>query len=225
MTGRSIRREQGIQMLKKFLKSSVIIFVCTALAYAPLPRAEQLSLPSGDLVAPEITQETYVQSVAPGSDHAITVKVTDDVGVKQVTLFFRVIGESNYKRRTMQKVGLSDDYLAKVIADEIRSPGIEYYIQAMDLAGNTLLHGYEFSPLSVTIDSDAAQPDLAESAETPMFEPTTEKEKKGVSKWVWIGLGALVLGAVAAGGGSSGGDSAPPPSGATLSVTAAEPTN
>jgi len=224
LTCRSIRSDKGgVEMFKKFLKSSVIIFVCTALAYAPLPRAGQLSLPSGDLVAPEITQETYVQSVAPDSDHTITVKVTDDVGVKQVTLFYRVIGESNYKRRTMQKVGQSDDFLAKVNADEIRSPGIEYYIQAVDLAGNTLLHGYEFSPLSVTIDADAAQPDLAESEETPMFEPTTEKEKKGISKWVWIGLGALVVGAVAAGGG--GGDSAPPPSTATLSVTATEPSN
>jgi hypothetical protein len=215
-------------MIKNILHKCLVVILCQTLAYAPLIRAGQLSLPSGDLVAPEITQETYVQSVAPDSDHTITVKVTDDVGVKQVTLFYRVIGESNYKRRTMQKVGQSDDFLAKVNADEIRSPGIEYYIQAMDLVGNTLLHGYEFSPLSVTIDADAAQPDLAESEETPMFEPTTEKEKKGISKWVWIGLGALVVGAVAAGGGSSGGDSAPPPDGdvpttGTLTITGTTP--
>jgi len=211
-------------MLKNILKTAIIAFVCNSLAYAPLLRAEQLSLPSGDLVAPEITQETYVQSVAPGSDHEIMVKVTDDVGVKQVTLYFRHIGQSDYKRRTMQQIGKSDDYLAKVNADEIKSPGIEYYVQAMDLAGNTLLHGYEFSPLSVKIDS-AADPGVADSTEQPMFDAETGEEKKGISKWVWIGLGALVVGAAALAGGSSGGDSPPADSTATLSVNADEPTN
>ena len=212
-------------MLKKILKTAIIAFVCNSLAYAPLLRAEQLSLPSGDLVAPEIIQEKYVQSVAPGSDHEITVKVTDDVGVKQVTLYFRHIGQSDYNRRTMQQIGNSDDYMAKVYANEFKAPGIEYYIQAMDLAGNTLLHGYEFSPLSVKIDS--ASPDVADSTEPAMFEEDSDKEKKGISKWVWIGLGALAVGALALSGGSSGGDSTTTTGDttATLNVNASDPTN
>ena len=209
-------------MLKRILKTAIITFVCNSLAYAPLLRAEQLSLPSGDLVAPEITQEKYVQSVAPDSDHEITVKVTDDVGVKQVTLYFRNIGQSDYTRRAMQQIGNSNDYSAKVYANEFKAPGIEYYIQAMDLAGNTLLHGYEFSPLTVKIDS-AADPDVADTTEPAMFEAEGEKEDKGISKWVWIGLGALVVGAIAAGG-SSGGDSSTD-STATLNVNASDPTN
>jgi hypothetical protein len=213
---------RGSQMLKRILKTGIIIFVCNALVYTPLLRAEQLSLPSGDLVAPEITQEIYEQSVPPDSDHEIQVKVTDDVGVKHVTLYYRVIGKDEYQRRSMQKVEKSDYYKATVNADEIKPPGIEYYVQAVDLAGNTLLHGYSFSPLSVKIDSAAAQPDLAGSTLPAALE--TDEEKKGVSKWVWIGLGALAVGALALSGGSSGGDS-PPPSDATLSVTASEPTN
>ena len=58
-----------------------------------------------------------------------------------------------------------------------------------------------------------------------MFDAETGEEKKGISKWVWIGLGALVVGAAALAGGSSGGDSAPADSTATLSVNADEPTN
>jgi hypothetical protein len=211
-------------MLKRILKTAVITFMCNSLAYTPLLRAEQLSLPSGDLAAPEITQEKYVQSVASDSDHEIMVKVIDDVGVKQVTLYFRHIGQSDYKRRTMQQIGNSDDYLAKVNAAEIKPPGIEYYIQAMDLAGNTILHGYKFAPLSVKVDSASTQPGVADSADQPIFDAETAEEKKGISKWVWIGLGALVVGAVAAGGGSSGGD-APAPSTATLNVNASVPTN
>jgi len=184
-------------MLKRILKTGIIIFVCNTLIYTPLLRAEQLSLPSGDLVAPEITQEIYEQSVPPDSDHEIQVKVTDDVGIKQVTLYYRVIGKTEYKRSTMQKVEKTDYYKVTVGADEIKPPGIEYYVQAVDLAGNSLLHGYSFSPLSVKIDAAATQPDLAGSTLPAALEPKTDEEKKGVSKWVWIGLGALAVGALA----------------------------
>jgi len=73
-------------MLKKILRKSLIIILCQALVYAPLLRAEQLPLPSGNLVAPKITQEKYVNTVEKGADHQITVCVSDNVAVKQVTL-------------------------------------------------------------------------------------------------------------------------------------------
>ena len=88
----------------------------------------------------------------------------------------------------------------------------------MDHAGNTLLHGYSFSPISVkTVAAGAAT--VAASDKIPKL---FEKEKAGEessNKWWWIGLGALVL-AGAAGG---GGDSAAPVPTATLTVTTAEP--
>lgn len=205
-------------MFKKFLKSSVIIFVCTALAYAPLPRAEQLSLSSSDVVAPELTPETYVQSVAPASDHTIKVKVTDDVGIKQVTLYYRDIGKTEHERSTMQKIEKTDCDMATVGADEIKPAGIENYLQAVDLADNTGLHGYSFSPLSVKIDTAATQPDLAGNTLSVALEPKTDEAKKGIGKWVWIGLGVLVAGIAAAAIGSDD-----EPTTGTLTITGTTP--
>jgi len=206
-------------MKRKLLHQAFVVFTCYSLAYAPFLNAAQLSLPSSDLVAPEISQKNYVETVKPGKNHEIVVTVTDNVGVKQVVLYYRVIGTENYKTMAMQKINKSDDYRAKLNAKKIKSPGIEYYVQAMDHAGNTLLHGYSFSPISVKTTAAGASTVAASEKIPTLF----EKEKTGEessNKWWWIGLGALVL-AGAAGGG--GGDSAAAAPTATLTVTTAEP--
>jgi hypothetical protein len=203
-------------MLNKFLRKSTIIILCQSLVYAPFIRADQLSLPSGDLIAPKITQDNYVDKVETGADHTVTVTVTDNVGVKQVTLYYRTIGTEEYKRRSMEKVGNSDNYSTTISSAQITPPGMEYYIQAMDNAGNTLLHGYSFSPLSVkTSNGDTAV--AASSGSTAL------EAEESSNTWLWVGLGvaaAVLIGAAA--GGSSGGDT--PPTTATLNINASVPT-
>ena len=202
-------------MLKRILNTGITLIACHAMVYAPLLRAAQLSLPSGDLIAPVVTQDKYENTVRPGTDHEVEVKVTDNVEVNLVTMFYRTIGKGEYKRLTMQKVGTSDLYVVNIDADEIVSPGIEYYVQAMDLAGNTVLHGHSFSPLSVkTSNGDTA---VAASSTS-----TTLEAEESSNTWLWIGLGVLAVGVAAAAGGSSGGDS--PPSTATLNINASDPT-
>jgi hypothetical protein len=205
-------------MLNKILRRSLIILLCQALIYSPLLRAAQLSLPSGDLVAPEISQDKYIDTVEQGVDHQITVTVTDNVGVKLVTLYYRNIGTEEYKRMTMENIANTDDYHATITSDQIKAPGVEYYIQAMDNAGNTLLHGYSFSPLSVkTIGGDTALADASTA--------TAIEAEESSNTWLWIGLGVLAVGlAVAAGGGGGGDGDTPPPSTATLTVNASDPT-
>lgn len=197
-------------MLKNLLRKGFIILLCQTLAYSPLLRADQLSLPSGDLIAPQITQDKYIDKVDPGADHDISVTVTDENGVKQVTLYYRQIGTEEYQRLTMNNIANSDDYHAIITADLIKGPGVEYYIQAMDKAGNSVLHGYSFSPLSVKTDSNAAI--LAASSNNA----TIENEESS-NMWLWIGLGALaVVVAVAAGGGGGGGGSEPASTGTVV---------
>lgn len=203
-------------MLKNILSTATIIIVCNALAYAPLLRADQLSLPTGDLIAPEITQDKYEETVSPGSDHAVTVKVTDNIGVQQVTLYYRVIGQGDYKRRNMKQLDHSDNYTAEIYANEFDGLGIEYYIQAMDHAGNTLLHGHSFSPLSVKVSTAASEEQIADSG---VEEPIASKAgaKEGTNYWWWV-LGAILVGAAAAGGSDGGGEDP-----VTLTVTSTEP--
>ena len=205
-------------MLKRILNTGITLIACHALVYAPLLRAAQLSLPSGDLIAPVVTQDKYENTVRPGTDHEVEVKVTDNVDVNLVTMFYRTIGgKGEYERLTMQKVGTSDFYVVKINADEIVSPGIEYYIQAMDFAGNTVLHGHSFSPLSVkTSNGDTAV--VASSTSTSL--EAEESSSIWSNKWLWIGLGVVVVGLAASGGGGGSGDT----STATLDVNASDPT-
>ncbi len=79
-------------MLKNILRKSLIIILCQTLVYSPLIRGQVLlPLPSGDKTEPEILQEKYIKTVKKGADVQITVSVTDNVGVKQVTLVYRTI--------------------------------------------------------------------------------------------------------------------------------------
>ena len=202
-------------MIKNILRKSLVVILCQTLAYAPLIRAGQLSLPSGDLVAPEISQEKYIDTVKTGADHPITVTVTDNVGVKLVTLYYKTIGTEEYKRKTMDNIVNTDDYHATFNSDQIKAPGLEYYIQAMDHAGNTLLHGYSFSPLSVrTVSGDTT---VASSSGDTAIEA-----EESSNTWLWIGLGVLAVGlaAAAAGGGGGGGDE---PTTGTVSITGPTP--
>jgi hypothetical protein len=202
-------------MRNNVLRSGLIIVLCQTLAYAPILRADQLSLPSGDLVAPEIKQDKYVDTVKVGVDHPISVKVTDNVGVKQVTLYYRAIGTEEYKRKGMTRVGKTDEYKTTISSDLITPPGVEYYIQAMDYAGNTVLYGYSFSPLAVkTVSADTAVATTSSST-------AVKSEESSSNKWLWIGLGAAAVALAAGGGGGGGGGGTPT---ATLNINASDPT-
>lgn len=210
-------------MIKQHLRNAFILFTCHALAYAPLLHAGQLSLPSSDLAAPEITQKEYVDTVGPDENHEIIVTVTDNVGVKQVVLYYRVTGTESYKSIAMQKINGTDDYRVDLKAAQIESPGIEYYVQAMDHAGNTLLHGYSFSPISVKKSTESTVAEAPSSDDVPDLSEDENGDGGGSSgssnKWLWIGLGALVVAGAASGGGSDGEPSA------KLTITTTEPSN
>lgn len=202
-------------MIKKLLRQSIVLCVCYSMAFAPLLRAGSLSLPSSDLVAPIITQQKYINTVEKNKDHNITVTVKDNVGVKQVILYYRVIGTEAYKTQNMQNISGTDDYSATIKSNKITPPGVEYYVQAMDHAGNTLLHGYSFSPLSVKTVGVGA---VVASSSNESQEPSEDDDDSLFSnKWFWIVLGAVVVGAAAGGGGGGGTPTA------TLSISTAEP--
>jgi len=213
-------------LIRKILLKSLVIFICTAQAYSPLVNAAQLSLPSGDLVAPVITQPEYTGTVKEGENHVVNVHVTDNMAVKQVVLYYRTIGAKNYHRKLMRNISNTDNYRISISAKKIKKPGLEYYIQAVDTAGNTLLHGYSFSPLSVKIiarggaveDNKSVTSSVAASAGASEIE---SDDSIFTNKWFWIGVGVLVAGAAASGGGGGGGGDPT----ATLTINAGEPAN
>ena len=210
------------------LRLFIALLLCAGFVYTPILKAAQLSLPSGDLVAPEVSHEVIADSLEAGSSVQIKATVTDNVGVKSVTLFYRTKGEEEYKRVNMNRMGESNEYAITLGKMDLVEPGIEYYIQAMDLAGNSLLHGYSFSPLAVNVVAPtapkAAAPEAVAEGETIREEAPAEKKK--TKTWVWIALGALAVGviAAAAGGGGGGGDGGGTTTGDTGTVVITAPT-
>jgi hypothetical protein len=212
-----------------YLRSFIALLLCVGFIYTPILQAAQLSLPSGDLVAPEVSHEVIPDSLEAGSSVQIKATVTDNVGVKSVTLFYRTKGEEEYKRITMNRIGESNEYAVTLGKQDLVEPGIEYYIQAMDLAGNSLLHGYSFSPLAVNVIAPVAPKAKASEAvaeeatgETIREEPQAEKKKS--KTWLWIVLGAVAVGVIAAAAsGGGGGDEPPPDTTGTVVITAPAP--
>ncbi len=200
----------------KLIRVVMISFLSFSLVLMPVAHAAELALPSGDLVAPVIKHTPIGENISSGQRAVVKAKVTDNVGVEGVTLFYRDIDTAEFKRLKMKRDLDSDNYTAKLPATT--SSGIEYYIQATDLAGNTLLFGHSFSPLTISIAPIAAGAAAVAVTETKAT-PTIKEEKKGVSKWVWLGLGVVAVGALAGGGGGGGGGGPIQPTGTTGSVT------
>ncbi len=192
-----------------FIRILLVSLLSSSLILLPVAHAAELALPSGDLVAPVIQHTPISEELPPGQAAEVTATVTDNVGVEEVILYYRDIDNAEFKRMKMKRDLDSDTYTANLPV--VSSPGLEYYIQATDLAGNTLLFGHSFSPLSISVAADAgdAAAVAAVSAEPSKSEKSEKEEKTGMSKWVWIGLGAVAVGALAAsGGGDSGGGGA-----------------
>lgn len=168
--------------------------------------------PEIDLVAPKILHARPFGLFRGGEEIEIVATVTDpESGVDDVRLFFRSKGERNY--RTLEMVpDVNDRYRATIPGEAAQDPGIEYYLEAADRAGNRVqtLRPPDLSPAFVAIDSPS------------MWERFQGDDRPWYKKpWVWTVAGAVVLGAAASmggGGGGGGGGGAGGPTTGTITV-------
>jgi len=205
----------------KWFQMILVTLLSVSFVLFPVVQAAELALPSGDLIAPSIEHTPIEKDIYTGQQIDIKATVTDNVGVKDVILFYRDANATEFKRLKMNRDLDSFIYTAQLTATD--SPGLEYYIQATDQGGNTLLFGYSFSPLTIAVTPaamDNSDANAAMAAATVKLDG--EKKKSGISKWVWIGLGVVAAGAALSGGGG-GSDSTGPPA-ATGSLTISGPT-
>ena len=207
----------------KLFRAILVSLLVSSLVLLPIAHAAELALPSGDLTAPVIKHTPISKDASPGQPVDIKATVTDNVGVKEVILFYRENPAADFKRLKMKRDLDSFIYTANI--PSVDSPGLEYYIQATDLAGNTLLFGHAFSPLTITVAPSAADEGKTKTvaAMESQTAPAGKEKKSGVSKWVWIGLGVVAVGAALAAGGGGGGDEQPPPSTGTIIISGPAP--
>ncbi len=177
----------------------------------PVSAAEQLGLPAPDIEPPVIVFDQYDTEIESGIK-TFTAAVTDNVGVANVTLYYKGATDIAFRPKTM-KVSPTDPniYTTELSLDPVISDKLEIYIRADDVSGNSIFEGQKFSPLSFTIVP--APVPVAGDAEVsqPVTEPAVpEEDDEGLATWQWVLIG-LGVAALAGGGGGGGGGDDPDP--------------
>ena len=194
--------------MNKLVASSESIWIAFALTVmlcvVPLQSIAQQQAP--DFEAPLIEHDETVFS-ASDTSQVFSAQVVDNSEVSSVKLFYRINEEDEYSEIDMDRVADSAFYTASVSKDENDDEisTIEYFIQAEDSAGNVVLKGFAFAPL--TRDLASLQTITTAPSEEPV--PSSEPEviaEKPKSRVLYYVLGALAVGALAVGL-SGGGDS------------------
>lgn len=120
-----------------------------------------LSSTGTDTVPPVITH-TPVSSGSTAADLTIGAVVTDNRGVQEVKLYYRTVGQTEYRSIIMS---LADgNYTGVISRSELNTLGLEYYIEAKDAAGNISTSPADIThPYQVIIsDLDVDAPEITD---------------------------------------------------------------
>jgi hypothetical protein len=101
-----------------------------------------------DTIQPMLSHDS-VNGAAPGLPLQIYANVTDNVEVKNVSLYYRQSGASIYIKKEMIKI-IGDRYSVIIEGSKLNAPGFEYYIEATD-GVSIVRNGSEDEPNKVII--------------------------------------------------------------------------
>lgn len=93
--------------------------------------------PFRDMTAPQIGAPSYSEPVNLNSAVPITVTASDQSGVNNVTLFYRIGGAASFSNSAMS-LAFGNTYTQNIPAASATNRGIEFYIQADDAFGNVV---------------------------------------------------------------------------------------
>lgn len=177
-----------------------------------------------DFEIPVLTIEKDPTGVK-GEDQQFIVRVTDNNAVGSVKLFYRFKANNDYIEAKLSSMDDDEElFVATIDQEQITSDVIQYYLSAVDLAGNAVQRGYAFAPLSVNLQQSRGAVDGSAS---PVVKTSSSK------KTLYTILGVLAAGAViglaasasggADSGGSGGGAEGCGSAGCVLTITAPRP--
>ncbi len=115
----------------------------------------RISVTTYDSMAPTLTHSPVYQAFA-GNSVTVSANVTDNVGVQNVKLYYRVTGENGW--RTAEMSHLNDKYTAVITANYVTTTGLEYYIDAFDGISHTL-RGSAAEPFIITVQNTVSDSD------------------------------------------------------------------
>ncbi|VAX26454.1 hypothetical protein MNBD_NITROSPIRAE01-480 [hydrothermal vent metagenome] len=136
---------------------AVLLFFVSFYSFFLLPLmplwAQSFDLPEDiDIFAPRIRHQPLEEALQTGTPHRIEARVSDNIGVSEVILYYRKQGQEIYSSINMETIWRGE-YMTQIPKEDIEAPGIEYYIQARDHAGNTSQRAFPFSPLRIEVVS------------------------------------------------------------------------
>lgn len=127
-----------------WITTTLLIAFCM---YQPALHAQE------DNVPPIIDHVQETGTVAAGTPYSLTARVTDNdqVNINEVNLFYRTISETDFLERSMIPSERDNEFVYRFDPAEIKEPGIDYYISAEDVAGNTQTNGFSFDPNRINV--------------------------------------------------------------------------
>lgn len=105
-----------------------------------------------DSIAPNV-YHTPVNQGYQGNNLVISCSATDNISVKSATLYYRTVGDEDWKSLAMSKQ--SDKFSATIFGSELTLEGLEYYITVSD-GVNLVYKGSADAPYVVTVKDASA---------------------------------------------------------------------
>ncbi len=156
-------------------------------------------------VEPPLIEHSIDGAVEATTRQSFVATVVDDDELDSVILYYRFQDDPAYSTSQMNRVSYSSTYIAHIPTDPTSARNIEYYIQARDKAGNRTVRGYAFNPLLREINA----PNIAAES-SPTTAPASTVESGSKRKTVlYVVLGVLAAGAIAAAVDTGGTDDGP----------------
>lgn len=198
---------------------SLLFFLQTIIL--PVSAAEQLRLSAPDIEPPEIVFDQHNTEVEAGIKTFVAT-VSDNVGVENVTLYYKDATNVAFKPKTMKQSPTNPNiYTVELSLDPVISDKLEVYIRADDVSGNSVFHGQKFSPITFTIVPVSIPVADGVGVSQPITEPAAPEEE-GLATWQWVLIG-LGVAALAGGGGGGGGSDPPDPTTGSITVIGPPP--
>lgn len=140
---------------------------------------------STDNRPPTIEHLPFSGKAKPGEGIKIEAVISDNDKVRLATLYYKEQWKKTFSAVKMALSG-KNSYSAEIPGDSVILEGTEYYIEAVDVAGNVSTKGNAAFAIGIEVKAEA--------------------EKKPFYKkwWVWAILGGVVVAAAAGGGGGGG---------------------
>ena len=209
----------GYRWLRTIARFMLVTFLFVQISPAAYAQSEG---GVADLEPPEIEHDpTSLAPASAGQPYTLNVVVTDESGVKEVVLHYRIAAEEQFRAINMQHRG-ANRYQAIIPPSDLVVPQMNYYVQAADNNGNAVFRGAQFSPLTLQVlpggaalgdESVADASTQAPPVETGITRSADQSIAAVQPNWKWIVGGLVVFGALLTAGGGGGDESAGGPSG------------